>query len=941
MNDEQVWMQRLDQHLEWLRRSGRGAEPTQVQRRSVLRRWIQFALEQDWSPGSFEKYVVIDFLDHQGSLGDHTRETYSRIVDQWISWVTQTDSERASDIEGVDRWMQRLDGFLGHVRDTANTEDPRDLIANLRSVVDRWIRYALEQRTHPGDRNEPLLNEWVINVLTIEVKPQGDYRARVRRWWKWYENYSTPNHRDEGTASQTEVPNCWVVRAGREGEAVDHNLKNNVVTIGWGDWGDWSSVTHHESRDAFREFIDERFADQSESNRRSASEQIWRFSREIRSDDLVVMPMRRAGQDANLLAIGRIEGPFEFDPDQSEYLRLRRSVTWLRTGIERQVIEEDLRNSIDAAMTVFGLRRHDAARRIHHLASHGVDPGLRIAEAPVSQSQSMRLAQLVAEFRATGYPGDDDHQHELARAGFEQILRSLPETAYDDRESVKVAWNPAEFDYGSVGYAGAGANKLVNRSSEQDWLQIRGELAEVCFGSDDEAKRLDRAAASGVLSGVRYVIGMRLLAICQPHNFIPIYILRKSRKYPGVIDMIEALDRLDLIGDEDRQRAQELASLSDSDLNSGAMIMQANDLLLETLHPHFSNDGDIDTWGMSKFLYWLMERHPQDCETDKPWIDEGDLAVLAEELLCDERFLKDIVALLEDKGQVILYGPPGTGKTFFAHELAWELTEYGDSEVHEAYSLVQFHSAYSYEDFFEGFRPSVDDEGNMTYLLTPGPLIRLAERAQEHPNELHVMVIDEINRANLPRVLGELLYLLEYRNESIQTQYRPDEDFSLPKNLWFIGTMNTADRSIALIDAAMRRRFHFVPFFPDREPTAGLLRSWYERHEPGQAWIADLLDGVNKRLRTDLGGDYMLIGPSHFMKHNLDEDGLGRIWKYNIEPLIEDQLFGREDDIRSYRFDAVMHRHQTGAKSPGAAPGVPNNPAEEFERSSDGDGIES
>ena len=265
---------------------------------------------------------------------------------------------------------------------------------------------------------------------------------------------------------------------------------------------------------------------------------------------------------------------------------------------------------------------------------------------------------------------------------------------------------------------------------------------------------------------------------------------------------------------------------------------------------------------------------------------------------------------------MILYGPPGTGKTYFARRLAWALTDIADDEHYEEngpYSLVQFHPAYSYEDFFEGYRPAVDDGGNMTYRLTPGPLVRLAERAADHPDELHVMVIDEINRANLPRVLGELLYLLEYRDEWTQTQYRPVDGFVLPENLWIIGTMNTADRSIALIDAAMRRRFHFVPFFPNRAPTQGLLRRWTQINASEQVWVAEMLDRVNGDLEQALGGDHLLIGPSHFMKDDLDKDSLQRIWKYNIEPLIEDQLFGRQDAIDSFRFDAVWERHGPGA----------------------------
>ena len=185
------------------------------------------------------------------------------------------------------------------------------------------------------------------------------------------------------------------------------------------------------------------------------------------------------------------------------------------------------------------------------------------------------------------------------------------------------------------------------------------------------------------------------------------------------------------------------------------------------------------------------------------------------------------------------------------------------------------------------------------------------------------MVIDEINRGNLPRVLGELLFLLEYRGERVQTLYRPDTPFSLPENLWFIGTMNTADRSIALVDAALRRRFHFVPFFPDSGAIAGLLGRWLAR-ENQPAWVSQLVDSVNDELKDDLAGSHLLLGPSHFMKRygstaGEQQERLRRIWEYNIEPFIEDQFFGDPDRIRHYRFAGVYARHGPAAGSEGAA----------------------
>ena len=252
---------------------------------------------------------------------------------------------------------------------------------------------------------------------------------------------------------------------------------------------------------------------------------------------------------------------------------------------------------------------------------------------------------------------------------------------------------------------------------------------------------------------------------------------------------------------------------------------------------------------------------------------------------------------------MVFYGPPGTGKTYFARKLAEALAP--DSNRRR---LVQFHPSSSYEDFFEGYRPEEGEGGELVYRLKPGPLALMAEKASEAPGQKHLMIIDEINRANLPKVLGELLFLLEYRDESMSTLYRPEDEFELPKNLWFIGTMNTADRSIALVDTALRRRFHFVQFSPNEEPIQGLLERWLEKHgEP--VWVGELVAQVNDELEEELGGSHLCLGPSHFMESNLDEEAVRRIWEYDIRPSIEDQFFGDRDLINKFQFDRVYERY--------------------------------
>ncbi len=296
---------------------------------------------------------------------------------------------------------------------------------------------------------------------------------------------------------------------------------------------------------------------------------------------------------------------------------------------------------------------------------------------------------------------------------------------------------------------------------------------------------------------------------------------------------------------------------------------------------------------------------PADVQESDPAATTVDqLAEAAAELFVNRAFLEEIVQLLDDKGQVILYGPPGTGKTYLARRLALALAA-GDAERQR---FVQFHPAMSYEDFIEGFRPRSLPNGQLTYELVRGPLLHAAEaaRAEAPSGARHVLVIDEINRANLPKVLGELLFLLEYRDQSTSLMYRPDEAFKLPRNLLIIGTMNTADRSVALVDAALRRRFHFVPFFPHDGPMRGLLERWLAA-KGGRVGIAHFLDAVNGELMNEVGR-HLLIGPSHFMQTDLTDEALRRIWDYNVFPLIEEQLWSRDEEIARWQWAAVRRR---------------------------------
>jgi 5-methylcytosine-specific restriction protein B len=278
---------------------------------------------------------------------------------------------------------------------------------------------------------------------------------------------------------------------------------------------------------------------------------------------------------------------------------------------------------------------------------------------------------------------------------------------------------------------------------------------------------------------------------------------------------------------------------------------------------------------------------------------------LATELHLPRKWLQEQIELLRRKRQIVFYGPPGTGKTFVAQALADHLT--GDPS---ASVLIQFHPSYSYEDFFEGFRPRPAAAGMIGFELVAGPLRRLAEAADNDRTRPYVLIIDEINRANIAKVFGEMYFLLEYRERAVSLQYSGAKPFQLPRNLYIIGTMNTVDRSIALVDSAMRRRFYFTPLLPDRPPIDKLLADWLTAHElPSE--IAKILAELNHRI----GDPEFAIGPSYFMEKDIaNPEVLVLVWEHAILPQLEEHHFGENIDIRD-RYNLESIRKAVAAES--------------------------
>ena len=694
--------------------------------------------------------------------------------------------------------------------------------------------------------------------------------------------------REQAPARNT--PSAWMIRGGRRGEFEGMCIEEGLACVGWSA-RQLPDLTQVESREEIAELVQKDLPEWSDGQVKAWTGQLWRLKSEVRRGDIVVMPMKTSSQ----IALGVVSNEYwyreDVEPDAPPHVL---SVDWMRADVPRSALKDDLLASLGSQLTICAVRATDAAWRLQQVIETGSDPGPR---EEYGGNEASGLSTLVKRFRdESGYP-TEAHQ-EQRRLQMEWAAKLSPENIANlsRHELTGVAshgtWHAGTYVYPHV----QGVMKWIRALDGDEYAGMLDHIRYLCWSGDEPWRRYDQltdARSSRKTTGLGHSTTSRLLAITHPQDFLAIGV------QGGEWGRAAMLRRLGLP--------------KPAGSSYGQRVMDADRRLREHLEPHFGDD----TLGMGAFVGWMLVQEPPVPGVTADSIDPSELEELADELLVDLEFLEDIVELLKDKGQVILYGPPGTGKTYLARELAKVLAP-DDS----CRALVQFHPSTSYEDFFEGYRPAKsEDGGGIRYELTLGPLARMAKQAFKARDRQHVMIIDEINRGNLPRVLGELLFLLEYRDERVNTLYRPEETFKLPKNLWFIGTMNTADRSIALVDAALRRRFHFVPFFPNRWPIADLLADWLERKNQPD-WLGRLVDAVNDELEKELGGPHLLLGPSHFMKQygsSPDEqrERLRRIWEYNIEPFIEDQFFGDPGRIEHYRFSKVFARHGPAAKSNG------------------------
>lgn len=267
-----------------------------------------------------------------------------------------------------------------------------------------------------------------------------------------------------------------------------------------------------------------------------------------------------------------------------------------------------------------------------------------------------------------------------------------------------------------------------------------------------------------------------------------------------------------------------------------------------------------------------------------------------------------IERILQRKKQVIIYGPPGTGKTYWAEKACLELASRktfgksyenlnesekliikGDANKQGFVRMCSFHQSYSYEDFIEGIKPSVLNN-QIVFELKPGIFKKLCKDASKNPQHNYYLIIDEINRGDISRIFGELITIIEASKRGKQVLLPlSGELFSVPENVYIVGTMNTADRSIALLDVALRRRFGLIELMPDYN----FLKEVSIEGLPLGLWLEEL----NRRIREYVGRDArnLQIGHTYFMENGRvirEFDKFCKIIQEDIIPLLEEYCYG-------------------------------------------------
>jgi 5-methylcytosine-specific restriction protein B len=641
--------------------------------------------------------------------------------------------------------------------------------------------------------------------------------------------------------------------------------KENIIAIGWDQVGDLSGKSKEEIDKVYDETM-KSYPDWGAGGKT----QLTRFM-EIQIGDQIIANKGKS----EILGCGTVTGDYYFIPGMDHGHRI--PVQW--DSFERKSINEG-----GWIMTILELSKD----KFDQLLS------LEPKEGLFKQKTFDLLVGLHENPSADFYSKNKDALKEYVEGPFQDLMRSVvnklnPEIV-DFMETEKGVFSRfLKNDYGRGGawdyYWGRFYPKGINKSDgPQLILSINREVMFAGFILGDYSSDVKKLFAENIITNKKRI--SELLGDIFSKDIITIgnsYLFSGSvqEEKPNTPSTIEALLADPKIAEYD---------LTKVFLKEDLLILSLNELsdeiaeIYNQLYPFVILASRINPIpGIEKYL-----------DISSPQIEQPpySLEKCSEETGFKLTELSKYVRAIDRKKQAIFYGPPGTGKTYLAERIAKHLVGGGSGFI----ELIQFHPEVAYEDFIQGIRPQENDNGELRYPLVPGRFHEFCEKASQ-TEDICVLIIDEINRANLSRVFGELMYLLEYRDKAINLA--AGERFMIPSNVRIIGTMNTADRSIALVDHALRRRFAFLSLYPDYD----LLRKYHQKVESG--FNPENLIKVLEKLNKQIGDRHYFIGPSYFLREDI-RDHLKDIWQMEIEPYLEEFFFDQPDNYKKFAWETIQ-----------------------------------
>lgn len=677
----------------------------------------------------------------------------------------------------------------------------------------------------------------------------------------------------------TLMTNWWMVRAGDDNELIQPFLEHGIAAIGWPQLGDPKKYSKKED---FLEHSSRAYKTENPLTCSTAANQVWRIAHEPKVGDKVITFFKTK----RFYYIGEIMAEHFYAHGETYPNQIK--VKWYEKIISKDLLSRKSQNSLGSTLTFFNV--NDSGQEINKLHNYGAQ-----------RNEDLNTKKIILIKINQSYDrGMSAEELYEATSGVWKINETTMKNSdfqyycpvYDNKILEVYKLN----DYQVVSHEG---NKRIRFNGEKAIDEIRPKL----LGRD--VKSIHNSSGNPIRYTNIYEI-LHQNSIQEEEITLEKWteLLKDNEVFRE--EDLHLLKRMYRMGGEATasQLAEEVGDHF-SAYNS-RIVHLAKRIQSITACPIVLRENGKECWWCILFegeelinghFKWIMKDNLKEAFSGivdlDPDVDKNEIYLkedFLKEVFLEEDTYLNIQGLLNYKKNIILQGSPGVGKTFVSKRFAYSLMGEMDENRLE---MVQFHQNYSYEDFIMGYRPNEDK-----FELQKGIFYQFCEKALKDPEKDYYFIIDEINRGNLSKIFGELFMLIEAdkRGEQVTLGYS-QKKFTVPPNIYLIGTMNTADRSLAQLEIAMRRRFAFVNIIPNFNEKWELNLSEAGASQSIIMKIRDIVTYLNQEIESDyqLGPGYM-IGHSFFtlFNKNMDEnEWLLMIMNYEIRPLLEEYYFDR------------------------------------------------